>query len=236
MGDIYLSHSRKGSVKKNHKYISRKMVNGKWVYIYPKDDSNIALRDAQNALKDNKRLSKIMDESYDEYFKADADITKYSNLGSKDYNYDKAADAMARKQKAYATNTQAEYDMNYNSKLAKLGYAYAHTTARNTARKVMSDPTYKQKITSAQRASQRRATDKYNKSEMGKYKNNKARKRETDARNAARKIMNSPGYKIKETYKKYKRVTQKNILKGKKKVAELLDRLQKKYKSKNRRK
>lgn len=58
MGDIYigrnedgeLTHSVKGRVKPNHIYITRRYVNGRWVYTYPKKKNGNRMK---NRIKDN---------------------------------------------------------------------------------------------------------------------------------------------------------------------------------------
>lgn len=51
MSNIEIMHTTKGFQRSSHKYISRKMVNGKWVYQYAKDAVNSAPSKATNVLR-----------------------------------------------------------------------------------------------------------------------------------------------------------------------------------------
>lgn len=70
---------------------------------------------------------------------------------------------------------------------------------------------------------------------LKKERDNNYRVAENAARDAARAVTSSKSYKLKTKANAYKNKVGRNILKGKKKVAELLDRLQKRYESEKRR-
>lgn len=198
MGDIYLSHSRKGSQKKNHKYVTRKMVNGKWVYTYPSDQSKTYQKQAETIKGYNKDWSKEQDSSYLDYIKADEDYNReMSKFGTSAYNYDRAVDSMNRRASARERNLTAQSAIAKNIHDSNINYAKANKIGRDTARKVMADPTYKKRLKS-------------------------------NARKAKLTYTKQKAYKTARTVKK-------NILKGKKKVSELIERLQNAYEDQKRR-
>lgn len=60
----YLAHSAKGSTWKNHKYIDKKQVNGKWVYIYNKNassDGSTSEQKHEKLLREYEQLQKQYD-------------------------------------------------------------------------------------------------------------------------------------------------------------------------------
>ena len=230
---------RQGSQKKNHKWVSRKYVNGKWIYKYPDDGSRKArelneeaksyVRGAEGLKKENANLIRKTWMSASKYNRAQKDIAKYSDINSKNYNFDKARDAMQRSQKAYQDNVNENFRITENNNSIGPTYTRATKLAKDAGRKMTSSKSYKQRVRNNANKIINQRTAKYNSSAAGKAKNNALRKKETDARTEARRVMNSRDYKFKEGQKKYSR----KIKAGKAKVKQIISLLSDKNTYKN---
>lgn len=180
MGDIYLSHSRKGSMKKNHKYVSRKMVNGKWVYEYKNiggwGDETTDPQDTYKSVSAEKRYQKSVKQDRDFYSR------------------------MANRQRKGLLVTEEAKGTDWEKLRKNANNRIKSSKDREKRYKKSAD------------------TMTYN------------------IKNEDRAKHNSKSHQLKLKYGAYKNKVGRNILKGKKKVAELLDRLQKKYKSGKKRK
>ena len=148
--NIEIEHSAKGSQRPNHKYVSRKLVNGKWQYYYKyskvnqyKNDVDYYKNKASEASKQSKlnavsakgHADKAIKRAVDKYTK----IQKPGDMYQPQMNVPKAA-SRAVKSNYYKNKT--------NSLIKKKDKAEAalYTEARNDARKVMADPRYQKKI------------------------------------------------------------------------------------------
>lgn len=148
--NIEIEHSAKGSQRPNHKYVSRKLVNGKWQYYYKyskvnqyKNDVDYYKNKASEASKQSKlnavsakgHADKAIKRAIDRYTK----IQKPGDMYDTQMNVPKAA-SRAVKSNYYKNKTNR-----LNKKIAK-AEAALYTEARNDARKVMADPRYQKKI------------------------------------------------------------------------------------------
>lgn len=104
MSDLYLIHSKKGSQKANHKYISREWKNGKWVYKYKPDSWWSATegktpREAIQKSFDTKRM--LYNESMKDHKKFLSEARNAAQYGMKraSRDYKEAADSTLRSAK-----------------------------------------------------------------------------------------------------------------------------------------
>lgn len=139
--NISIEHSAKGSQRPNHKYVSRKLVNGKWQYYYKYSKVGQRKRDIdryKEEVSENTKKSKLSAVS------AQGHIDRIKNV-------DRPAGTKVQKDlnKATRRSVKSKY---YNNKAKKakknlnIAEAALYAEARNDARKVMSDPRYKRQL------------------------------------------------------------------------------------------
>lgn len=126
MGDIRLSHSRKGYVKPHHKYYKRELRDGKWVYYYKyKDYVKDKAITGQQDLKLSKGLTKMADDHEKDLIKT-YNGPAANNPFREEYKknvYSKQINPLRKKAKKYADS--------------------AYRAERDRARAVQSHPLYK---------------------------------------------------------------------------------------------
>ena len=145
-----IKHSAKGSQRPNHKYVSRKLVNGKWQYYYKNSNTNRYKQEVdyyRNSATENSKKAKLNEISS----KGIANkaiknlIDRYTKIQKPGDMYKARMNTPKAVTKAVKSNYYKNASSKANKKL-KLAEANLYTSARNDARKVMADPRYQKKI------------------------------------------------------------------------------------------
>lgn len=146
--NIEIEHSAKGSQRPNHKYVSRKLVNGKWQYYYKNSKVGSLQKEVDTIKRDIDYFTKKR--------KLNAKSAKghISELRKSTGSYIKNPSILPKKPKASLAKAgyKAVVSDYYRDKLDKANRKLKvkendlYKEARNDARKVMSDPRYKRQL------------------------------------------------------------------------------------------
>ena len=209
MGDIYISrnedgeltHSAKGRVKPNHRYITRRYVNGRWVYTYQKKKNGNRIA---NRIKDNN--------------------AEYQNeLNSVSSLYPANRETSSRKSRRKRRRSMQLQHSAKGTTWSKDGASYIRREKKN-GKWVY---TYGKPGYVISTKSNRLNKKGFSELDYGRYSNYESLKRQSVS--AQRNIEKDPRYKLsaKTAYLKNKasRAARKNVASGKKKVSEILGRL-----------
>lgn len=144
-----LEHGLFGRQKANHKYISRKLVNGKWVYTY--DLKKAARVTKKQIKKDVRKAEKSLNKAYDK--------VRY-NVGKTAADLDYATTNLKQKAKPVVAKTKAKTASAYN-KVKNTVVSTAKTTSKKVKNKIQSILNPKKDVTPVKTAAEK-AKAKYN--------------------------------------------------------------------------
>ena len=260
MGDIELKHSRKGSQRPNHKYYKREWRNGRWYYFYNKGEyvknrisNNKADDDYLKEMKEHRKYveNDMVFDNMSPYTKEELLKEIDKNIENTGRRKERAARNLAREiernRKKKKTNRKNPRNMThsatgstwqkkgakYISRVRKNGkwvYIYAKNTANGVANKVTGvNPNYANtKSYDREKTFRLKGFPGHNKATVQEIANRNIRttraKNEALQKAARKRKLHAASVNV-----------QRKVNKGKKKVAELLERLQKKYEDEKRR-